>query len=338
MCHMDVESNIVAWKTEIATKSHLSVEDLAELEDHLRDEMEELQGAGLSEEEAFLVAARRMGSTSELAGELRQANLDKTWAQLPASEQVAADDGRLELWWVAAAALVAAVLGKVPLLFGVSMVQGTSVYAVNLSLFVIPVLIGGYYVVRRFHAGLLVWLGVVVAASAVAVNVYPFKLGGSTELLTVLHLPMQLWLVFGVAYTAGEWRNVRPVWDFVRFTGEFVIYCMLIGLGGVVFMMLTMFFFSAIGLQIEDVLVEWVGFSGLLGIPVVAAYLVEKKRSLIENIAPVLARIFIPMFLVMMVAFIVVASARLEMLAENRNLLIIVDLLLALVTGMVLYD
>ena len=44
------------------------------------------------------------------------------------------------------------------------------------------------------------------------------------------------------------------------------------------------------------------------------------------------------MFLVMMVAFIVVASARLEMLAENRNLLIIVDLLLALVTGMVLYD
>ena len=131
-----MESNIVAWKTEIATKSHLSVEDLAELEDHLRDEMEELQGAGLSEEEAFLVAARRMGSTSELAGELRQANLDKTWAQLPASEQVAADDGRLELWWWRRLRWWRGA-GQVPLLFGVSMVQGTSVYAVNLSLFVI---------------------------------------------------------------------------------------------------------------------------------------------------------------------------------------------------------
>lgn len=329
---------MAAWKAEVAAKSHLAVGDLAELEDHLRDEMGALQASGLAEDEAFLIATRRMGNSTALAGELSLANLDKTWVQLPQADEPAAGGSRQEVGWVVAAAVAAAALGKLPLLFGVHLVEGVSVYARNASLFVIPVLICGYYLARRFRASLLAPLGVALAAIAVVVNAYPFQSEGSTLLLTVLHLPMMLWLLFGLAYTDGEWRNVRPVWDFIRFTGEFVVYSVLIGLGGVVFMMLTAAFFSAVGLHIEDILMEWAAYSGLLGVPVVAAYLVEKKRSLIENIAPVLARIFIPMFLVMTVVFLAVSFTRLQALAQNRDLLIIVDLLLALVTGMVLYD
>ena len=87
------------------------------------------------------------------------------------------------------------------------------------------------------------WLGVVVAASAVAVNVYPFKLGkhGVTHGVAPAD-----------AAVACLWRGVHGWRVAERASGvgfrqvhwEFVIYCMLIGLGGVVFMMLTMFFFS----------------------------------------------------------------------------------------------
>ena len=335
---MDVESQIAAWKAEIVAKSHLAVEDLGELEDHLRDQMEALQASGLDKDEALLIAIRRMGNSTALAGELGLADLDRTWAQLPRAEEPGGGGNRREVGWVVLAAAAAAALGKLPLLFGVQMAEGFNVYARNTALFVMPILIGGYYRVRRFHTSLLALLGAALALAAVAVNVYPFRGDGSTQLLTVLHLPILLWLVFGLAYTAGEWRNVRPVWDLIRFTGEFVVYSVLIGLGGLAFMMLTTAFFSAIGLPIEDFLMEWVGYSGLLGIPVVAAYLVEKKRSLIENIAPVLARIFIPMFLVMTVAFLVGSLTRLQVLVQDRNLLIMVDVLLALVTGMVLYD
>lgn len=338
MRSMDVESEIAAWRAEIAAKSHLATEDLGELEDHLRDEMEALRAAGLAEDEALLIAVRRMGSSTVLAGELAMANLDRTWVQLPRADEPPERGNRQEMGLVVLAAMLAAALGKAPLIFGVQMAERMDVYARNIALFVIPVLIGGYYFVRRFHTSLLAPLGAALAFAAVAVNAYPFQGEGSTLLLTVLHLPMLLWLVFGLAYTAGEWRNVRPVWDFIRFTGEFVVYSVLIGLGGLVFMMLTTAFFSAIGLPVERFLIEWVGYSGLLGIPVVAAYLVEKKRSLIENIAPVLARIFIPMFLVMTVTFLVASLTRLQALVEDRNLLIMVDLLLALVTAMVLYD
>ncbi len=108
--------------------------------------------------------------------------------------------------------------------------------------------------------------------------------------------------------------------------------------GGVVLVGLVVAFFTAIGIPIAPFAQEWLGFSILLATPVVASYLVENKRSLIENLAPVLARIFIPLFLVMMVAFIgAVAIGRQDIMA-NREMLITIDLLLLLVVGMVLYD
>ncbi len=334
-----MESGIAAWKAEIVAKSHLAAEEVQDLEDHLRDEMEALQKAGLAADEALLIGIRRMGNSAVLAGELALANSDKLWRHLMQSEAPPEPGRRQEVVWVILAALVAAGIGKLPLLFGVDIYSADSeIYARNSALFVVPVLIAGYYLVRRFSASLLAFLGALIVVATVAVNTYPFQPGGSSSLLTILHLPILLWLLFGLAYTAGEWRNTRSIWDFIRFTGEFFIYCVLIGLGGMVFMMLTMMFFQAIRLPAERFLTEWVGYSGLLGIPVVAAYLVEKKRSLIENIAPVLARIFIPLFLVMTLAFIVAALSRLSMFWQDRNILITVDLLLVLVTGMVLYD
>lgn len=83
---------------------------------------------------------------------------------------------------------------------------------------------------------------------------------------------------------------------------------------------------------------EYLGLSLLLATPVVGAYLVEKKRSLIENLAPVLARIFIPLFLLMMVGFIGAVAVRGFALLGDRDILIASDLLLVLIVGMVLYD
>ena len=61
---------------------------------------------------------------------------------------------------------------------------------------------------------------------------YPFAAGADTLLLTVLHLSIALWLVVGVAYAEGRWRSDRARMDFIRFTGEWVIYLALIALVG----------------------------------------------------------------------------------------------------------
>ena len=68
-------------------------------------------------------------------------------------------------------------------------------------------------------------------------------------MLAVIHLPIALWLTVGFAYAAGRWRNHDQRMNFVRFSGEWFIYFVLIALGGGALMALTAFIFNAIGLD-----------------------------------------------------------------------------------------
>ena len=43
------------------------------------------------------------------------------------------------------------------------------------------------------------------AAGAVFANVFPFPKRSDTEVLTILHLPIALWMAVGFAYVRGRW-------------------------------------------------------------------------------------------------------------------------------------
>jgi Ca2+/Na+ antiporter len=62
---------------------------------------------------------------------------------------------------------------------------------------------------------------------------------------------------------------------------------------------------------------------------------VEAKQGVVENIAPVLTRVFTPLTVVMLLAFLVATLATDS--AVDRDLLILVDLILVLVLGLLLY-
>ena len=82
--------------------------------------------------------------------------------------------------------------------------------------------------------------------------------------------------------------------DFIRFSGELFIYYVLIGLGGGVLMAFTAQIFNAAGTDIEPFFETWLLPCGVVGAVLIAAWLVEAKQSVIENMAPVLARLFTP--------------------------------------------
>jgi hypothetical protein len=82
---------------------------------------------------------------------------------------------------------------------------------------------------------------------------------------------------------------------------------------------------------------EWVLPCGAMGAVLVAAWLVEAKQSVVENIAPVLTRVFTPLTVMMLLAFLVATLATDSVVEVDRNLLILVDLILVLVLGLLLY-
>ena len=181
------------------------------------------------------------------------------------------------------------------------------------------------------------WLALAFVAASVVVNVYPFGPDGATEILAVLHLPIALWLAVGIAYAGSRWNQTSGRMDFIRFTGELFIYYTLIALGGGVLTGFTALIFQAIGIDIEPFIEFWLP-CGVVGAVLVASWLVEAKQSVIENMAPVLTRLFTPLFAVMLLVFLGTLLWTGRGVDVERDALIAFDLLLIVVLGLLLYS
>lgn len=329
-----LESQISQWRTAVRRNRAIEASDVEELEGHLREQVSELESSGLAEDEAFLVAVKRLGRVDLVTAEFAREHGDRLWKQLvlPAADAVRARP-LITMLVFAAIAAVAVQIARV--LSG----GGTAGwFARDLGLFVLPVLAGYFAWVRRPSRRAAVLLAAITAALAVAVSLYPFDGQAQTGWLVAIHLPVVLWFVVGAAYLGTEWRSSARRMDFVRFTGEWAIYYVLIALGGGVLVALTSLVLLPIASsEVQNEVLLWTVSSGAAAAAIVAAWLVEAKKSVIENIAPVLTAIFTPLFAVMLavsaVGYLIAGIGR----HFDRDLLIGFDVLLLVVLALVLY-
>lgn len=348
-----LEHQIDAWRAHLRRSRAITGSDAAELEDHLREQIAALGAEGLSEEEAFLVAVKRLGSIDALTREFAREHSERLWKQLVLSgdggygdAESVAGEGSRRMWVALALAAAAAVAIKLPALFGIEF-EGEArgyFYPLNIGFLTLPFVAAYFAWERRLPAASRLGMAAVFALAAVVVNAFPFPSWTpgarvpDTLYLTALHLPIVLWLAVGVAYVGGRWRGNERRMDFLRFTGELFIYFVLIALGGGVLIGLTVGLFSSIGIDVEPAIGSWIVLCGAAGALLVATWLVEAKQSVIENMAPVLARIFVPLFTLVFIAFVVTMAVTGRGIDVEREILIVVDLLLVVVFGLLLYS
>ncbi|MGH8947489.1 MAG: permease prefix domain 1-containing protein, partial [Acidimicrobiia bacterium] len=327
---------IEEWRAFLQQSPAVDGRDLEELEDHLRDQIADLMEAGLTADEAFLIAVKRLGSIDELSREFARENSGRLWRQLVVPG--ASDLEQPGRWWRQALvfAIAAAVTFQIACLTAGFPAEPSSWLLRNASLFVLPFLAGYFVARRRLSWGQMLVTAVPFAMAAVVINLYPFIEGGSTELLAAAHLPVVLWFVVADPYMSGVTKSHERRMDFVRFTGEWFIYYVLISLGGGVLVALTVAVLEPAGVD-PDRIAEWVLPSGSAGAVIVAAWLVESKQRVIENMAPVLTMVFTPLFAVMLAGAAVVYAATGLGGAFNRELLGVFDALMVVVLGLVLY-
>ncbi len=111
----------------------------------------------------------------------------------------------------------------------------------------------------------------------------------------------------------------------------------LIFLGLIVLSVFTQVLFSAIQIDLSTFISEYLFIYGGCAAAMITVYLVESKRSIVENFAPVLAKIFSPLFLITMTAFLLSMIVLKRSPFMDREFLIQFDLMLVLVLGLVLY-
>src|SRR5262245_12592483 len=114
------EEQIAQWREYLRRRAAIHGSDVEELEDHLRSQVATLTQGGLSDDEAFLVAVKRMGNLDALSREFAREHSERLWKQLVIAP---VDDEERGNWRHDALvafllALAAAIAVKLPRLFG----------------------------------------------------------------------------------------------------------------------------------------------------------------------------------------------------------------------------
>src|SRR5438552_1025753 len=75
----DLNRNLELWRQSLAESPSFQPDNLDELEVHIRDSVSTLEVKGLSTEEAFLIATRRLGQPTALDSEFGKVNSEAVW-------------------------------------------------------------------------------------------------------------------------------------------------------------------------------------------------------------------------------------------------------------------
>lgn len=161
----------------------------------------------------------------------------------------------------------------------------------------------------------------------------PFALVRQTQTLFQIHLPLLLWGLLGFLYTklySGEARV-----DFVRHSVQVGLFAFIVGLAGGALMALTAGLLSL--LDFPESFFENLAIWGACGLPFFGHYLWVTNKQVLEKILPTLARIFIPLFLMVVAIFLVTYVGQgIDNLRSNREELFVFNMLLMLVIGLVM--
>jgi len=182
------------------------------------------------------------------------------------------------------------------------------------------------WVVIGTYAGLLGWMCLLPVDES------------DTLVMSLLYAPFVALSLLGLAFGAGQWRSVDVRIRFVRFLGEALIHTTLIVIGGVVLSALTMGLFRLIGLNIEEWYLENVVVWGLVSAPIVATYLFEVVLRRTSSLAPLLSNVFSPLFLVMVVLYLVALLTQGRNPVADREFLIQFNGLLLVVWGITVFS
>lgn len=165
-------------------------------------------------------------------------------------------------------------------------------------------------------------------------NGMPAGSESDTFVLATLHMPVVCWSIIGVAYAGGSWRGFRQGMAYLRDNGEMLIYGAVIALGGGVLTALTLALFELIGLRIEEWYMRHVAVYGAVASPLVAFLLIDQVVGRRFRLAPVMARVFTPLFLLTLIAFAAAMLVQQRSPFTDRDFLLAFNGLLLVVLGL----
>ncbi len=206
-----------------------------------------------------------------------------------------------ELVFVIMAVLVAGVIAKLPAILHIS---EEFFYPRNIGFIIFPVLSAYFAWKNKLSRGKGVFIAVATLVGLIFINSLPDARRSDTLILSCIHLLLFLWSILGFAFVGEGSNNHERRLGYLKYNGDLVVMTTLIVIAGAILSGVTIGLFSLIGFNIERFYFENVVVFGLPAAPILGTYLTRTNPQLVGKVSPVIARIFSPLVLVMLVIYL----------------------------------
>ncbi|MFM9057402.1 MAG: hypothetical protein ACKOQY_12085 [Bacteroidota bacterium] len=234
-------------------------------------------------------------------------------------------------WFLIVTCLLAGFLAKLPDFFPIA---EEFYYPRNIGFFVFPFLIATFAWQRDLPVRTLTIMGLLIALVCVWINSLPDSASSDTLILSCIHVPLLLWSVLGFAYASTD--TVRRI-EFLRYNGELLVMTGIILIAGGLLTAITLGLFELINVNIQEFYFRYIVIWGLASAPLVGTFLVQNQPQLVDKVSPVIARVFSPLVLITLVAYISAVLYTGKDPYTDRDFLIVFNLLLIGVMAIVFF-
>lgn len=231
--------------------------------------------------------------------------------------------------------LLAGLYAKLPAIFPI---EEDFFYPKNLGLIVFPFVSAYFAWKSKLSQKSILILALSFLASLLYINLLPDNESIDTLVLACIHLPILLWGLLGYAFGGENWKSSESRLGFLRFNGDAIIMGGLLVLSGGILSAITIGLFSLIGLRIEEFYMEYIAVFGLAAIPLIATHLTQTNPQLVNKVPPIIARIFSPLVLVMLLVYLGAIVYAGKDPYNDREFLLLFNLLLIGVMALIFFS
>ena len=250
------------------------------------------------------------------------------------TEEINWGTGR-ELLIVILASLVAGFIAKLPAFVSIN---EEFFYSRNIGFIIFPVLSAYFAWKNKLATSKLAFITGTTLVGLIFINSFPDVKKSDTLILSCIHLLLFLWSILGFAFVGELKTNDEKRLGYLKYNGDLVVMTTLILIAGAIMTGITIGLFQLIGFNIEKLYFENIGVFGIAAAPIVGTYLTQTNPQLVGKVSPVIAKIFSPLVLVMLVIYLIAMVYSGKNPYNDREFLLIFNALLIGVMAIIFFS
>jgi hypothetical protein len=240
-----------------------------------------------------------------------------------------------ELIFVIIACFIAGIIAKIPEFTGL---DPEYFYPRNIAFVVFPLLTAYFAWKQNIGTKKLFIVSIAILVSAIYINILPNNNESDSLILAFIHLPLLLWAVLGYTFVGDKLHNLPKRLEFLRYNGDLVVMTAILLIAGGLMTAITLGLFELIDLPIEVFYFKYIAIWGLASAPIVGTYLVRTNPQLVNKVSPVIAKVFTPLLLIMLVIYLFAVIFTGKDPYDDREFLLIFNVLLVGVMAIILFS